>query len=84
MEKTITRIWHGRTKAADADIYLKYVEDTGIAAYRNIKGNLSAEIWRKIEGDICHFGRLPNGILLTPLNNLPAMTMKRQDILTRM
>ena len=55
MEKAITRIWHGRTKAADADIYLKYVEDTGIAAYRNIKGNLSAEIWRKIEGDICHF-----------------------------
>jgi heme-degrading monooxygenase HmoA len=55
MEKAITRIWHGRTKATDADIYLKYVEDTGIAAYRNVKGNLSAEIWRKIEGDICHF-----------------------------
>lgn len=55
MEKAITRIWHGRTKTADADIYLKYVEDTGITAYRNIKGNLSAEIWRKIEGDICHF-----------------------------
>jgi heme-degrading monooxygenase HmoA len=55
MKKVITRTWHGRTKATDADIYLKYVEDTGIAEYKNIKGNLSAEIWRKTEGDVCHF-----------------------------
>jgi heme-degrading monooxygenase HmoA len=55
MEKVIIRIWHGRTKATDADTYLQYIEDTGIIEYKNIKGNLSAEIWRKIDGDICHF-----------------------------
>jgi len=55
MEKVITRIWHGRTKATDADVYLKYVEETGITEYKNIKGNLSAEIWRKTDGSVCHF-----------------------------
>ncbi len=51
----ITRIWHGITKAKDADAYLKYIEDTGIKKYRNVKGNLSAKILRRIENDICHF-----------------------------
>jgi heme-degrading monooxygenase HmoA len=51
----ITRIWHGMTKAEYAEEYLKYVEQTGIKDYRNVKGNLSAKILRRIEGDICHF-----------------------------
>ncbi len=54
MQKAITRIWHGRTKAADADVYCKYVEETGIKEYREVKGNLSAEIWQKMDGDVCH------------------------------
>ena len=53
--KMITRIWHGITKAEDADAYLKYIENTGIIDYRNVKGNLSAKILRRIENDICHF-----------------------------
>lgn len=51
----ITRIWHGITKAEDADTYLKYIQDTGIKDYRNTKGNLSAKILRRKENDICHF-----------------------------
>ena len=51
----ITRIWHGRTKAGDADEYLKFVEKTGISDYRNVEGNLSAKILRRIEGDVYHF-----------------------------
>ncbi len=51
----ITRIWHGRTRADHADEYLEFVIDTGVADYKSIEGNLSVEIWRKIEGDICHF-----------------------------
>ena len=39
--KKITRMWHGITKAEDADEYLKYVEDTGMKDYRTIKGNTS-------------------------------------------
>lgn len=53
--KKITRIWHGVTRAKDADRYLKYVEDTGMKEYRMIKGNLSAKLLRRIEGDACHF-----------------------------
>ncbi|HKK11285.1 MAG TPA: hypothetical protein VJ945_00515 [Flavobacteriaceae bacterium] len=53
--KTITRMWHGMTKAEHADVYLDYVEKTGISDYRNVKGNLSAKILRRIEGNVCHF-----------------------------
>jgi len=51
----ITRIWHGRTKAEHADEYLRFLMDTGVADYKGVEGNLSVEIWRKIEGDVCHF-----------------------------
>ena len=51
----ITRIWHGRTKAGHADEYLEYVEATGIKNYREVEGNLSAKILRRIDGDVCHF-----------------------------
>ena len=54
-KKVITRIWHGITKCSDADVYLKYIEETGIRNYREVEGNLSAKILRRIEGDICHF-----------------------------
>ena len=52
---TITRIWHGRTKATDADEYLQFVIDTGVADYKSISGNLSVKIWRRLDGDVCHF-----------------------------
>jgi len=53
--RKITRMWHGITKAKQADEYLKYVEETGLSDYRKIKGNLSAKILRRIEGNVCHF-----------------------------
>ena len=53
--QVITRIWHGRTKAELADEYLQFVIDTGVADYKSVDGNLSVEVWRRIEGDICHF-----------------------------
>jgi heme-degrading monooxygenase HmoA len=51
----ITRIWHGVTKAEDADEYLEYLIKTGIEDYKKIEGNLSVEILRRIENDQCHF-----------------------------
>jgi len=53
--KVITRMWHGVTKAENADAYLKYVEDTGMRDYRKVKGNLSAKLLRRIDGNVCHF-----------------------------
>ena len=53
--KAITRIWHGRTRSEHADEYLQFVIDTGVADYKSVPGNLSVEIWREVEGDVCHF-----------------------------
>lgn len=50
----ITRIWHGRTKAEHADIYLEYVKSTGIMDYKKTAGNLSVKILRRTEDQITH------------------------------
>lgn len=51
----VTRIWHGRTTAKSADIYLEYIQKTGLKDYLATPGNISAKIIRRIDGDICHF-----------------------------
>ena len=51
----IARMWHGRTKAADADEYLEYLHRTGIPDYRRTPGNLGAWVFRRREGDVAHF-----------------------------
>ena len=51
----ITRIWHGKTKAVYAGEYLAYVEETGIREYKNVPGNRSVQVLRRLEGDVCHF-----------------------------
>lgn len=50
----ITRIWHGRTRTEDANVYRQYVIDTGIPDYLATPGNRGAEIWQRTEGDITH------------------------------
>ena len=50
----IARIWHGRTKTNDAELYRAYVVDTGIKALTSTQGNLGAEIWQKQENNITH------------------------------
>jgi heme-degrading monooxygenase HmoA len=51
----IARMWHGRTKAPDADKYLEYLNHSGIPDYRRTPGNLGAWVFRRIEGDVAHF-----------------------------
>ena len=53
--QVITRIWHGVTKPEHADEYLEFLEKTGIADYKKTPGNLSVEILRRVETDVCHF-----------------------------
>jgi uncharacterized damage-inducible protein DinB len=50
----LTRIWHGKTKKEDADIYRQYVIDSGIQDYLNTEGNLDVQIWQRDEEDITH------------------------------
>ena len=51
----IARMWHGRTKANDADEYLEYLHKSGIPDYRRTPGNRGAWVFRRIEGDVAHF-----------------------------
>lgn len=51
----IARLWHGRTKASDAEAYTKYLFESGIPGYRAIPGNKGAWVLRRIEGDVAHF-----------------------------
>ena len=51
----ITRIWHGITKAKDADSYLNYIRETGLKDYLSTPGNISAKILRRKENEVCHF-----------------------------
>jgi heme-degrading monooxygenase HmoA len=51
----ITRIWHGKTKKADADRYLSFLQEKGVQDYLNTPGNIGVRIWRSIENDVAHF-----------------------------
>ncbi|MDX5481167.1 MAG: DinB family protein [Hymenobacteraceae bacterium] len=51
----ITRTWHGRTKAADAEIFFRYLNKVAVEDYRNTAGNLGVQIRRATEGDVTHF-----------------------------
>jgi len=51
----ITRIWHGTTKAIDADAYLEFLDKIGIRDYEKTAGNLSIKVLRRVEKNICHF-----------------------------
>jgi heme-degrading monooxygenase HmoA len=46
----IARTWRGVTRAADADRYAKYIEETGLRAYGETPGNMGSFILRKAEG----------------------------------
>ncbi|HEV2386433.1 MAG TPA: hypothetical protein VGS20_04180 [Candidatus Acidoferrales bacterium] len=51
----IARVWHGRTRAADANAYAAYTRRMGLADYRATPGNRGAWLLRRIEGDVAHF-----------------------------
>ena len=51
----IVRMWHGRTRAADADAYFAFLEERAIPDYRRIDGNAGVWLLRRIEGDVAHF-----------------------------
>jgi heme-degrading monooxygenase HmoA len=43
----IARIWSGVVAEADSEAYARYVQETGIAAYRSTPGNLGAFLLRR-------------------------------------
>ena len=51
----IARVWSGRTRAEDAEAYLKYVEETGVRRQRGTSGNRGSWVLRRLEGDEVEF-----------------------------
>jgi heme-degrading monooxygenase HmoA len=51
----IARAWHGATPAAKADVYLDYLNRTGVQEYKDTEGNRGVYVLRRIEGDVAHF-----------------------------
>ena len=47
----IARAWRGATRAADADEYLRYLQETGFREYRATPGNRGVLGLRRIAGD---------------------------------
>ncbi len=51
----IARSWHGVTKAAQAEQYLKYLHATGLDDIGKTEGNRGVMVLRRIDGDRAHF-----------------------------
>ena len=51
----IARIWHGRTKIEDYEIYTKFVKDRAIPDYANTKGFMKLVFLRNTSGNAAHF-----------------------------
>ena len=51
----IARIWHGRTKASDADAYFDFLKARAVPDYGSVAGNRGVHLLRRFEGDLAHF-----------------------------
>ena len=51
----ISRTWKGTTRAADADAYLRYLNETGLGTLRATPGNLAVLCLRRIRGERAEF-----------------------------
>ena len=51
----VARTWRGWTHSEDADVYVLYLEDTGMREHRETPGNRGAWILRRNEGDRTEF-----------------------------
>ncbi|WP_460764077.1 antibiotic biosynthesis monooxygenase family protein [Lysobacter fragariae] len=55
MKGMIARMWHGRTPMAKADAYAAFLDARAMPDYRDIPGNLGAQVLRRDDGDVAHF-----------------------------
>jgi antibiotic biosynthesis monooxygenase (ABM) superfamily enzyme len=51
----IARVWHGVTRAEDAEAYAQYVEASGLTTARTIPGNRGTLVMRRVDGDRAEF-----------------------------
>jgi heme-degrading monooxygenase HmoA len=63
----IARIWRGTVPASKSDVYLAYLEATGIKDYRATPGNRGVQVLRRATGDWVEF------VLITLWDSLDAI-----------
>lgn len=63
----VGRLWRGATSADDADEYLAYLRQTGLAAYAATEGHLRSIALRRIDGERAEF------VLLTIWESMDAV-----------
>ena len=51
----VARTWRGWTRREDAEAYVRYLEQTGMPAYRSTPGNRGAWILRRDDGERTEF-----------------------------
>ena len=51
----IARAWHGVTAAEHADVYLEYLNRTGVQDYQQTEGNRGVYVLRRLEGERADF-----------------------------
>jgi len=51
----IARVWRGGTRREDAEAYLAYLEETGLAAYAATPGNRGVRVLRRLRDDRAEF-----------------------------
>jgi heme-degrading monooxygenase HmoA len=51
----IARIWRGVVQTDDADLYGKYIDETGFSTYKATAGNEGAWLLRRDDGDRTEF-----------------------------
>ena len=51
----IARVWQGRTKAALAETYARYLYEQGVETLRATNGNLGVQVFREIRDGVAHF-----------------------------
>ena len=51
----IARVWRGVTRAADADAYAAYLEESGMRSARSLPGSQGTLVLRRIDGGRAEF-----------------------------
>jgi heme-degrading monooxygenase HmoA len=77
MRTRIARTWRGRTRAADAEAYTAYLEETGVRELRATPGNERVLILRRVDGDVAEFW------VISLWRDMDSITVFAGDDLTR-
>jgi len=51
----IARVWSGRTKSGDAEVYHDYVRKTGVKDLNATPGNRGTYLFRRVDGETAEF-----------------------------